>query len=790
VLLRYAAYVPIVFKSVSKRFDESTISGTSLFLITPDQCLPIGSVNLQQLACPYFFYEGGVIEHPVGSLAYDYEAEGLCGALVVNEQGKVFGFHVARNKMGKGIARPFKRNVRLMLQSCNNDGVGRILSPASAFVMPSDSYRHVPTNTTIARSELYGVFPVTREPAVLAGVNHEGKDILKVAVAKNLNPVGYVDVNCRGFITKVLQRVLGYKKFDSISEFEVVMGREGAFPGFDKTSSAGIPYGAKNSEVLDYDNGLYGKARVYVELMKEEFRVYGREGVAKNGKTTTSLPIVFGDTVKDELRPSAKKYKPRLFAAGPVHFALELKRLFCNMCEYVKEHRMENGIMVGINALGKEWDVFARRMTRLGWRIIPGDYESWDGKMHTFFQELLNDVLSKSCSNEVDYAKFLLDNLSHTFRAVKSDIILTNHSIPSGHFLTAIYNSLINITYVAYAYYCLCPESYCSKKDINKMVEKFFEDIYAAKYGDDLLINVSEGASSFFNAISYTKVMESLGIGFTSEKKTPHEREFYTLDECTFLKRGFVFHPRLGRMVGPLDVETITTTLSWVSDPTRMSELVDQKVMMFQREAFLHINYHELLNQVVSKYEEVHGFSPILLSDEELLYLYESDHIFSPYGFSTAQMWRKGCFKPKSYTTVQGVSKAGIALILIDEHIQKHVLMVLGVDGTDDKGKVVPGKYGIPKGNIEAGENSIAAGLREFYEETGITLSRGMITRSVDCGPARIHVVEVNIRFFSELMTTFVLDKKECVDYDIVPLARVLDANYNMVTRRFFENYH
>lgn len=618
-ILTFCAKVPNLFKSVVKRFDTSKCKNKELFLLTPDEFGKINYPTQAQISLPYFNSSGVEVFYPKDSTEYDFQNDGLCGALLCDGDGFVLGFHVAFNPIKKkGVARPFRRSLKREVLNKNIDGEQRILSPISAYIVKSPIYRSVPEDSSIMPSDLFGVFPVTRAPAILKGVNPDGENVLKKALVKNIKPVKGVDEKALEFARFAVSRMLGSKKSVPLSENEIVCGSPGRFPGFDKRSSSGIPYSCKNGELLDYEHGSLGE-RVHAEIrkMKDEFEndCFGIH------------TVVFGDTLKDELRDLPKVWKPRLFAAGPVHFAAELKRLFGDIVYRTQRNRMRNGIMIGINPLGKEWDVFARKMTRLGWRMIPGDFENWDGGMLSSFQEDAIDILS-DLTYEPEYAKWLLCHLMSTTRAVLGEAIVTTHSIPSGHFLTAFFNSIINAMYIAYAYYILCGGN---DLDFEQIYNDFTSNIFSAKYGDDVFINVHERISEIFNAFSFAKVMEDIGVGFTTETKKKHEKPFYLLEECTFLKRSFSFSTKLNRIVGPLNRDTMLSTLSYVSDFSRMEELVDLKVNNFQREAFLHPDYHSLIEQLSVRYEEEYGFPPPLLDDEELLHLYENDLIDSPF---------------------------------------------------------------------------------------------------------------------------------------------------------------
>lgn len=766
-LLTFSLTTPPMFKSISSVFNTSLCKSKELFLITPDQLLKVNYPSTSTLSLPYFNYGSETIFCNKGSYEYEYQADGLCGALLIDGDGIVLGMHVAYDPMkNKGIARPFRRGVKNILLKCKNDGIDRVLSPISAFVCDSDIYRNVPDKSVIVTSDLYGVFPITRAPAVLKGKNQDGDNILKKAVTKNIKPVYEINEKALKYSEYALARMLGSRINRTLTKNEIINGSPGLFPGFDKDSSAGIPYNRKNSEIFDYPNSTWiDEVQSNIDKMYSEFN--------KNEFNITT--VIFGDTLKDELRDLEKVLKPRLFAAGPVHYAIELKRLFGSLVSRVQQNRMRNGIMVGINPLGKEWDAFARRMTRLGYRIIPGDFANWDGGMLASFQECAIRILS-NLTEEPDYAKWLLAHLINTTRAVLSESIVTTHSIPSGHFLTSFFNSIINYMYTSYAFYILCGNNR-SFEEVYDLMER---SIFSAKYGDDLFTNVHESVADQFNSFTFSEVMKEIGVGFTAENKMPHTKPFYMISECTFLRRNFSFSNKLNRIVGPLNRDTMLSTLSYVTDSLRMEELVDQKVNNFQREAYLHHDYDELMKVLNERYFDEYGFLPPLLSEEELFELYQKDKV-SLYSLQPqARFSPFKCLEPiqEEDTDV----KAGIDLIIYDSSGVESRLLVKGTNGVSLEGKKIPGKWGIVKGSVKINENIEDAALREFFEECGIQFSHTDFIQMHHV--EQVYIFQIRISLFKLLSLGMKFDRKEIAD--ATTTTSPLSYKLNRASRSYF----
>ena len=295
---------PRLFRNISSSF-SGELCNRDLFLVTPDQMLPIAYPTRLKHDVGYFVFAGKTVcALKERSYLYPYEAAGLCGALLVDKSGKIIAMHALKERgTNAGIARCFNRQTRLELMKCSEVGEQRKLSPISAFLLENTSlYRHVPSESNIVESTLHGVFPVERAPAHLKGKNSDGENILTKAVVKNIKPVYSCDERAMQYVAYALDRFLGSAHYDSLTDIEVIHG-DGTIPRLDPHSSSGIPYNCKNSISIDYEHSTF-RADVVANInkMKAEFKQ----------NQFDSRTIIFGDTLKDELRDIEKVFKPRL----------------------------------------------------------------------------------------------------------------------------------------------------------------------------------------------------------------------------------------------------------------------------------------------------------------------------------------------------------------------------------------------------------------------------------------------------------------------------------------------
>lgn len=241
--------------------------------------------------------------------------------------------------------------------------------------------------------------------------------------------------------------------------------------------------------------------------------------------------------------------------------------------------------------------------------------------------QLVADKLVANCvTQDKNLVTALASTLTNSLVVVGKDTLLTTHSMPSGSYLTAIMNSLVNKLYTAIWYY----------RNVKKpSVNDFWESVDDFVYGDDKL-NVIKKHHDTLNAISMKDFFESVNMGFTDSVKKPITEPFQSIEEVTFLKRSFRYHNLLKRIVCPLELRVICNTLSYYDCTKDQSTVLKDKINAAQREFYLHPERDLLLQDF---YERLNSYAVpyVKLSKNYLLSVYMDDNYIVPLSFGSDQ---------------------------------------------------------------------------------------------------------------------------------------------------------
>lgn len=636
-VLKYRGPHSQLFRSLNKSMLKEP-SSKDLFIVCTDGVIPIGSPTraeftsgLYRVGRRAFAFKEGIAHHYDGKAM---GALGLCGSLAVTLDGYIVGWHVAGNGRGTGYVRFWNKDLKNFVLGVDDTipiPIKETSDIKGAIELEQPIYRHVSLESGISPSAMLapmmkseilcpGGKPL-RVPAELGGkVMEDGVEVGTYDRSRKKNlivppkPVNMAALKfARQVIHKRLEKILKGNKIPVLTEEEIVNGfndERGVLRPMNKEASAGHPIGGLVGDWMQN-----GKIHSTVKSMMETVERDARRG---NVKCHTS--VVFTDQNKDEMRDYEKREKPRCFAAGPVHYTALIRKYFGALCAMTMKSRMDHGIMIGINATSPEWSMMWKKLC-LWPNHFDGDYAMWDGGMRKEFQEELNEELSFWSTVSV-ITRFILAYLYETTRIGKSLSYVTTHTVPSGHGITALYNSYINEMYLAYAWY-IAVGQYLDLSE-EALVQRFFIDIFGVIYGDDLAVGVADSIKNKFNAIIYASVMGDLGLGFTTSTKKPHIKPFMPLRDITFLKRRFFAHRLINDIVGPLDLNVLKASAGFVHDSVRDEEITRQKMNSLQRELFLHSaeTYKVVWGELRSCYYQAFGVECPELSEVELRHLY------------------------------------------------------------------------------------------------------------------------------------------------------------------------
>lgn len=259
----------------------------------------------------------------------------------------------------------------------------------------------------------------------------------------------------------------------------------------------------------------------------------------------------------------AKIGKTRIFSSMEAAVSLLMRQMFLCIAMSCQNNNFVWGAAVGVVAQSLEWERLYLFVTKFGLnRIIAGDYGKFDKKVPAsvmieaflvivqLFEELgyTDDELTIAWGIAIDICFPSTD--------FGGDFIMFHGTNPSGHPLTVIINCIIGVLYVLY----------CWKQSAYSHLH-FWDHVALMTYGDDMIASVDEACPDF----SHTFLSEQLarvGIEFTMADKKTESIPFIGIDQCTFLKRSFVWDADIGAIVAPLEEDSIIRSLM-IATPSR-----------------------------------------------------------------------------------------------------------------------------------------------------------------------------------------------------------------------------
>jgi hypothetical protein len=518
-------------------------------------------------------------------MQYGISEAGLCGCPIVDNLGCLVGLHFAgTDKFGMGMVYSSDMVGKIKdLLLVNYSGVdappiwkdlpdgyaGMRLDASGLKIsapMEKTNLTETGINPDIFGSELleYGL----KVPPVF--VDEEGKTVLQKMGMKSFGRTTVVASDELEFARTVVESMLPDVIYD-LSREETAFGCEG-IAGLNKDSVNGYGYLSQDKrDYFDFDNKVISKEFNDIMDMFEKDCVNG---------TVKLEQILAKECLKDELRPVEKSVKPRTFRIMPLHHIFATKLCLGNLMKHIVDNRWENGICIGFNPY-VDFDRLYKELAHLN--CFDGDFGNWDGGCNPLIQDMVNDVVfSRYKGNHKEMLRVILDSIVRNFVLMKDALYLTTHSMPSGSWVTALFNSLINRSLTAICYYRNCKRLGITPKLLPCLSIRDFV------IGDDKIVGVPKCLKDVVNAFTMKELAESLNMRYTDGTKGEITSAFKPLNECVFVKRNFRYHTRLNKMVGALSLQTLMNTVLWYDQTRDASEVMDGKFTVLQFESYLH----------------------------------------------------------------------------------------------------------------------------------------------------------------------------------------------------------
>lgn len=616
VILKIPETLIVPFKSLVKAFSYTCNTMRGHTLVTPFGCLP---VNKHSAGTSVVCLSGMFLSlNETNSFPYAFSMAGLCGSLLLDNVHGIIGSHIAGNE-DYGRALLWEDNVKdEILSVIRNDKFLLDIEVKDNGKLPSgiqldaDYKQFTPKATKMAPTHLIGMqMPMTKEPVDLIKYGpHTVKDVAKKSYEK-VREINDDELN------------FGLEYLDTLIEPFYKMTEKETVAGFDRVAkinadkSTGIGCEKERSAYIDFNK------HQFTPLLQKEITAL-RTNVLEDEHVNLDLWIT-KETLKDEIRPLSKEREPRSFRVLRFPINVLCKQYTGGMVNDIINRKFTNGIMIGINPYA-EWNDLHNVISKHSHGVIAADIKKFDGGMlpqvqHGVINIILNKFKGKSGENEEHRKeREVLRAILHSFVvnpvAVNDDVYLTTHSMPSGCYLTAIMNSMVQKVYTAMWYKHQVPSG---------TVTSYKKDIYDAVYGDDKLCSV-RAKEEILNALTMRDYFQKIGLDLSTADKKVITQPFDKWDDVNFLKRKFIYHPKLKKIMCPLIDETFHAMLAYADTGKNYDDVIEGKIRSYQHESFLRED-HEInmfkLTVMLGSYGEVYP----LLGDEELLHMFVHNEV-------------------------------------------------------------------------------------------------------------------------------------------------------------------
>nr|UNY42059.1 MAG: polyprotein 1 [Picornavirales sp.] len=601
------------FRTVNK-----TVVSKSPAIVTPGGSFKATrNFNLEKSMLTYMTYRNHVVE-PGEFIEYEgFTAAGLSGSLLVDPIEGIIGMHVAGDKVyGNAIVYnlALRQKIHAILSGDNLlvdvESMKTLDEEFSGNKYETNLYQNVPLKTSIVASPLHGVFPTTKFPANLSV---KGVKTVEKMAEKSFLRIPVIPSEEMEFAGKMFEVMI--PEFSDITDKEIILGNSILAP-LNKKSVNGFGLEKDKEYYIDFTKGEIK------DNMKEMMEDLERKVIAKEFEMTD---VLFYETLKDELRLEEKVDKPRSFRVCRLPIILWQKKIFGDLFQRILSDSDFNQVSLGTNPY-TEWSKYYSELSKMS-IVFDIDIKTFDGKQAAQMQDKCNEILLRKYKGaHPEMAAFLLEIIVRSWLLVRNKLMSTTHSLPSGIWLTGLLNSFYNRGYSACSF---CRE--CMEDGVNPSISEFFT-LLDRVCGDDKLCGAPRGLQKYFNAITLGNFFDSIGMTATTGTKGKIDSISRDITEVSFLKRTFAYHPILGKVMGPLDKETLLNSIQWFDSSKDMDDVMDGKLRSFQREMYLHPDGDKYVERLKSECHSRGIAFPLLTKDYiKHLYLEEPDTAYRMY---------------------------------------------------------------------------------------------------------------------------------------------------------------
>jgi hypothetical protein len=300
-------------------------------------------------------------------------------------------------------------------------------------------------------------------------------------------------------------------------------------------TSAGYPYvltGKSKRTFFDNDpaTGIISYKSVEVERSHQVYIDSWR---------TTTYEIPWIVSLKDELLKPGKL--ARVFEIPPLEYTIAVRAYFGSWISMMHGNVGKQFSCVGMNPESKEWTAMYSDLAAISHLGIDADAPNWDknleAKLIYWATESVNRWYRLNDPNwklEDDIARYnLISGLIHAYLLVGDILLRKLKGMPSGHVLTALFNSVVNMIMHIIWYLASVPVKY---RDVS-LYDRY---VRTKIYGDDSLDAIAAELLPYLNRNSMIDAYRKYcSMTITSSQKDGVILPYEPLMNLTFLKRGF-----------------------------------------------------------------------------------------------------------------------------------------------------------------------------------------------------------------------------------------------------------
>jgi hypothetical protein len=392
---------------------------------------------------------------------------------------------------------------------------------------------HVSRKTVLTPTPLYSHL---QETVNVPSVKSESEGCDPLFVGTFLYGSDLVNIDSR-FDVPVLEYFRTHFKDQPAQIFDAraAVNKQGGMDALNLKTSAGYPYVTRGQNkatflavdpangYVDYKDPIFAQdIQKYIDSWKDQI-----------------TEVVWISTLKDELLKVGKLC--RVFTYAPFEYTIACRAYFGSWIDMMHSTVGSNFSCIGMNPESFQWSQMGYKLLEIGEFGIDADAPNWDKNLLTKFLHLscraVNRWYKKNDPNwkpEHSRARFnLITQLCHSYIIVNWLLLRKHKGMPSGHVLTALFNTMCNMIMHLIWFLESVPVEF---KDL------FFYDklVCTRIYGDDSLDAIAYHMLKFLNRVTMIAVYQRYcAMTITSSMKDGTITPYDSVMSLTFLKRGF-----------------------------------------------------------------------------------------------------------------------------------------------------------------------------------------------------------------------------------------------------------